>query len=78
MHPAPHPHTPPPLRKPAAAAASKLDATGCGDLNEQCTEWAFFGECEKNPAFMLETCKKSCGECPGSKKVPVQGDAAKA
>jgi len=61
------------FQKPATTThAAHADASGCGDANEQCTEWAFFGECEKNPGFMLETCKKSCGLC-GGKKVPVQG-----
>ncbi len=44
-------------------------AGDCDDDHEQCVEWAFFGECEKNPGFMNATCKKSCGLCPGSKKV---------
>lgn len=60
-----------PFMKPQTPPA-QLHAGDCGDGNEQCTEWAFFGECEKNPGFMLTTCKKSCGLCPGSKKVPVQ------
>lgn len=75
----PHPvRTPPPpphthwRHRKAAKAATKLAAGECGDENEQCTEWAFFGECEKNPAFMHASCQKACGLCPGSKKVPVQ------
>jgi len=33
-------------------------------LNQmECKEWAWFGECEKNPKFMHEGCKKSCNMC---------------
>mmetsp|Transcript_3048 Transcript_3048/g.6567 ORF Transcript_3048/g.6567 Transcript_3048/m.6567 type:complete len:293 (+) Transcript_3048:66-944(+) len=30
----------------------------------QCMEWAWYGECIKNPAFMHDQCKKSCSLCP--------------
>lgn len=36
----------------------------CVDGHEQCTEWAYFGECEKNPEFMKKSCKKACKLCP--------------
>ena len=49
-------------RKLAAQAASD-----CEDTNEQCSEWAYFGECEKNPGFMEASCKKSCGHCGNHK-----------
>lgn len=26
-------------------------------------QWAFFGECDKNPGYMLTGCKKSCKVC---------------
>lgn len=29
----------------------------------ECKEWAWFGECEKNPQFMHDGCKKSCNMC---------------
>ncbi len=35
----------------------------CDDSHDQCPEWAYFGECEKNPGFMNVTCKKSCKVC---------------
>lgn len=35
----------------------------CADKNDQCQEWAFFGECDKNPGFMKENCKRSCKIC---------------
>ena len=28
-----------------------------------CCDWAGHGECEKNPSFMSENCRKSCGMC---------------
>jgi hypothetical protein len=36
----------------------------CVDNQESCEAWASTGECEKNPAFMTENCKKSCLLCP--------------
>lgn len=29
-----------------------------------CVHWAADGECERNPSFMEEVCKRSCGKCP--------------
>mmetsp|Transcript_4979 Transcript_4979/g.8675 ORF Transcript_4979/g.8675 Transcript_4979/m.8675 type:complete len:83 (-) Transcript_4979:305-553(-) len=58
-------------RKRKKVVTATVTPGACVDSNEQCTEWAFFGECEKNPQFMRDTCKKSCGVC-GSKKVPLQ------
>ncbi|KAJ9525758.1 hypothetical protein QJQ45_003420 [Haematococcus lacustris] len=60
-----------PIRQ-GATSSPALAPGACHDGHEQCKEWAFFGECEKNPGFMEATCKMSCGICPGSKKVPLQ------
>lgn len=38
----------------------------CVDIEESCKEWAYFGECEKNPGYMLENCRKSCKHCQPS------------
>jgi len=35
----------------------------CTDDNERCHHWASKGECDKNPSFMLDVCKKSCNKC---------------
>ena len=35
----------------------------CFDENEYCEYWANAGECEINPGYMLQYCKKSCGVC---------------
>lgn len=35
----------------------------CRDDDEMCAEWAFFGECAKNPGFMRAGCRLSCGAC---------------
>ncbi len=57
------PLAPLPVRaRPQPKAAVK--AGECEDSHEQCSEWAYFGECGKNPKFMDETCKKSCNKCP--------------
>jgi len=39
----------------------------CVDNNDQCKEWSFFGECDKNPGYMLVSCKKSCKVCDPAK-----------
>ncbi|GFO40018.1 cysteine-rich secretory protein lccl domain-containing 2 [Plakobranchus ocellatus] len=35
----------------------------CVDGNDYCEMWASTGECEKNPTYMKDTCRKSCKEC---------------
>jgi prolyl 4-hydroxylase len=35
----------------------------CVDLDKGCDGWAFDGECEKNPVFMLKQCRMSCNAC---------------
>lgn len=35
----------------------------CVDTHESCEKWASTGECEANPAFMKNNCKKSCFVC---------------
>ena len=38
----------------------------CGfDSYEECPYWAYNGECENNPGFMLSNCKFSCNDCEG-------------
>ncbi|CAN6440373.1 unnamed protein product [Victoria cruziana] len=39
------------------------DSEGCLDENQHCSLWAAAGECEKNPAYMHHSCKKSCNKC---------------
>ncbi|KAL7633442.1 UNVERIFIED_CONTAM: hypothetical protein RMT77_016313 [Armadillidium vulgare] len=36
---------------------------GCIDSNEFCSYWSSNGECDKNPAWMHNNCKKSCNKC---------------
>lgn len=40
----------------------------CVDADASCAQWAASGECERNQAFMLQSCKHSCHAC-------VQSDA---
>ena len=35
----------------------------CRDDNMACADWARDSQCEQNPVFMLQTCRKSCGVC---------------
>jgi prolyl 4-hydroxylase len=50
-------------------------AKGCTDSDEKCEEWAVLGECEKNPAYMLSNCRKSCDACAGGKKAAGRKEA---
>ncbi|CAL4061469.1 unnamed protein product, partial [Meganyctiphanes norvegica] len=36
----------------------------CSDSNPGCPGWAGNGECQKNPSYMKNNCKKSCNNCP--------------
>lgn len=42
---------------------SGATSSDCIDQHDKCEEWAILGECEKNSAFMLESCKKACNAC---------------
>merc|ERR1712080_341974 len=35
----------------------------CVDDNTSCAGWAQIGECQKNPDYMLKSCRKSCNQC---------------
>ena len=35
----------------------------CADTQDDCATWAAKGECDVNPAFMHESCRKSCRQC---------------
>ena len=35
----------------------------CNDEEADCSKWAEVGECQKNPTYMLKSCKKSCKAC---------------
>jgi hypothetical protein len=39
------------------------DVEDCFDDLPECKAWANKGECNKNPAYMLEGCRKSCHVC---------------
>ena len=45
-----------------ATPNADLDPT-CEDGNGSCEAWAAAGECERNPAFMVTNCARSCNEC---------------
>ncbi|KAG1671802.1 hypothetical protein FOA52_000179 [Chlamydomonas sp. UWO 241] len=45
------------------APAAPVEAGGCTDGHQQCTEWAYFDECTKNPTFMNASCRKACKLC---------------
>eukprot|EP00873_Tetraselmis_striata_P035321 jgi/Tetstr1/455585/TSEL_042397.t1 len=35
----------------------------CADSSNYCREWALRGECDRNPRYMLQGCRKSCKRC---------------
>merc|ERR1719347_480411 len=35
----------------------------CSDQHISCRYWSSIGECQKNPRYMLQGCKKSCNVC---------------
>ena len=44
-------------------AAARAAAPPCGDAHAGCGAWADGGECQKNEAFMKESCAEACGFC---------------
>ena len=42
---------------------SLLGASSCTDDDYECSDWAYQGECEANPDFMLTSCRLSCNQC---------------
>merc|ERR1719225_1532051 len=53
--------TPAPTQAPTQAPTPAPQP--CIDDNQNCENWANNGECEANPTWMLENCRKSCGVC---------------
>lgn len=60
----------PPVEPVTKCVEEQLQAenrdSSCQDASSSCASWASRGECSKNPAYMLTSCKKSCGKCGGS------------
>lgn len=54
------------VKRAAEARVKKATSEPCVDkhsIKVQCIEWAWFGECDKNPQFMNDQCRQSCGLC---------------
>ena len=64
-------------------AKARQGAAECVDTHDSraCEEWAAAGECEKNPGFMHNECKFSCGKCTSTRlsavSVRVRGSGGK-
>merc|ERR1711971_738092 len=41
----------------------KCEIEICEDKNSWCSNWANWGECTRNPGYMLNYCKVSCNVC---------------
>lgn len=46
-----------------ASGGSDEEDENCDDENDRCEEWAIYGECDRNPDFMTQYCRKSCKGC---------------
>ncbi|XP_043713198.1 probable prolyl 4-hydroxylase 6 isoform X1 [Telopea speciosissima] len=50
-------------------SSSESDSTDCTDEEENCSQWAAIGECQRNPVYMIGSpdyygsCRKSCKAC---------------
>ena len=45
------------------SSISTIPSSGCENENPSCDQWAKTGECDKNPGYMLISCKKACKVC---------------
>ena len=43
-----------------------IDDGGCRDDHTSCGQWATSGECQRNPRYMLKSCRLSCKTCERS------------
>jgi hypothetical protein len=50
------------MKDHCAAACSGESSEVLQDLNQDCEAWVGDGECYRNPAFMLQQCRASCGK----------------
>ncbi|XP_031570430.1 retinol dehydrogenase 12-like [Actinia tenebrosa] len=46
-----------------AVVLAETKGSTCNDHHPKCVRWAAKGECEKNPKWMLQHCRMSCGQC---------------
>ena len=44
-------------------AITATDDPDCADDDDGCKTWAAAGECDKNPDYMLYSCRRSCAVC---------------
>ena len=51
-----------------AWASLLREALGCEDSHANCGEWARHGECQANPAFMMENCAQACKACESKRR----------
>merc|ERR1712001_77127 len=48
---------------PTGKPTTSIPGGECNDEEADCSKWAEVGECQKNPTYMLKSCKKSCNGC---------------
>lgn len=46
-----------------SAETQKAGWGACVDGDTRCEQWAAKGECQRNPKYMLSSCRKACKTC---------------
>ncbi|KAL3911945.1 MAG: hypothetical protein SGILL_007081 [Bacillariaceae sp.] len=49
-----------------------FEENACQDDHDQCIQWSEAGECDKNPKFMLNNCRRSCDACDNDIQEPAE------
>lgn len=57
-------------KREARVNLDNIVQSDCIDEEERCRFWANHGECQKNPSYMLRSCRKSCNSCSTIKDIP--------
>merc|ERR1712072_1239959 len=52
------------VERPPSPPSAAPQTKGCEDLHTRCEAWSKAGECERNPSFMVQGCRRSCRLCP--------------
>jgi len=55
-----------------SSASGNHEEAPCVDSNNNCGVWAAAGECQRNPSYMLTSCRKSCHTCTETHDVTQQ------
>ena len=51
----------------AVQIEDQVDEHNCEDQHKDCEYWARHGECDANPLYMKDKCRRSCKVCSADK-----------